>query len=154
MSDHANHPGYTAGNCHLRITVNAHRCGMSSNGFACSATGGHCLPERERCAELRGDQANEPITVTLPDGRVLAFVDYDFTRGDMGSRLDPPTPDEVSINAAWWNASDGTEMECTPDELDDLHNGPEYDAILTVCQDRYWSDLAADTGAYDDEDEP
>jgi hypothetical protein len=44
MSDHANHIGSSAGACPLRITVNAHPYGMSSNGYACSVTGGHCIP--------------------------------------------------------------------------------------------------------------
>jgi hypothetical protein len=103
---------------------------------------------------LEGASMTDPITVTLSDGRVLAFVDSDYTREDFGTRLDPPTPAEVTVRAAWWLAPDGTETELTADELNDLHNGPEYDAFLTVCQDRYWSDLAADMGDYDDKDEP
>jgi hypothetical protein len=95
---------------------------------------------------LEGASMIDPITVTLPDGRVLAFVDYDFTRGDFGTRLDPPTPADVSVNAALWLAPDGTETELTAEELDDLHNGPEYDAILTVCDEI----RAAEMGDYSD----
>jgi hypothetical protein len=90
---------------------------------------------------LEGASMTDPITVTLPDGRVLAFVD-----GDFGTRLDPPTPADVSVNAALWLAPDGTETELTAEELDDLHNGPEYDAILTVCDEI----RAAEMGDYSD----
>jgi hypothetical protein len=61
MNEHANHPGLTAVSCPLRLTINAQPCGTSSNGYACSATGGHCMPEPKRCAELRDDtKASRP----------------------------------------------------------------------------------------------
>jgi hypothetical protein len=39
-----NHPGFDARDCPARVTVNAHPMGLSSNGYACGVTGGHCLP--------------------------------------------------------------------------------------------------------------
>jgi hypothetical protein len=85
----------------------------------------------------------DPITVTIPDGRVLAVVDYDYTRGDIGTRLDPPTAADVSVKAARWLAPDGTATELTADELGDLHDGPEYDAILTAVEEIRGAELAA-----------
>jgi hypothetical protein len=75
-----------------------------------------------------------PITVTLSDGRVLAFVDHYYMRAFGGFGVNPPEPAEVTVNAAWWLAPDGAETECTPDELEALHDGPEYDAILRAVE--------------------
>jgi hypothetical protein len=47
---HSEHPGWDAEDCPLRITVTASRYGTSSDGFACSMSGGHCLPS-EVCAK-------------------------------------------------------------------------------------------------------
>lgn len=50
------HPGFEMGECPLRITIVARLYSTSSNGYACSDTGGHCLPDgycqkrRERAA--------------------------------------------------------------------------------------------------------
>lgn len=41
LPDHASHPGWDADGCSARITVNNRTHG---SGFACGATGGHCLP--------------------------------------------------------------------------------------------------------------
>lgn len=51
---HENHPGHDNGDCHLRITVNAHLYGTSHNGYACSATGGHCI-KSDACAQRAAD---------------------------------------------------------------------------------------------------
>jgi hypothetical protein len=69
-----------------------------------------------------------------------------MTRGDFGTRLDLLTPADVSVTAARWLQTDGAEIELTAEELDDLHNGPEYDAILTVCDEI----RAAEMGDYSD----
>ena len=61
-----NHPGFEAGDCPLRITVRPHYTGMSSRGFACSASGGHRRPRKE-CAEVikeldrEADELNEML---------------------------------------------------------------------------------------------
>ena len=44
LPKHHEHPGWDAEDCPLRITVTADRYGTSSDGFACSWSGGHCLP--------------------------------------------------------------------------------------------------------------
>ena len=49
MGNHAVHPGHDAIDCEERITVNAHPMGTSHNGYACGATGGHCLPGTDKC---------------------------------------------------------------------------------------------------------
>lgn len=49
LPDHARHPGWDADGCPLRITVTA-RTLLTSDGFACSATGGHCLPQKNPAA--------------------------------------------------------------------------------------------------------
>ena len=41
---HSQHPGFNAGDCHLRITVSGRRTDGGMGGYACSLTGGHCLP--------------------------------------------------------------------------------------------------------------
>ena len=41
---HEDHPGFDSRGCELIIKINAHHMGLSSNGYACSYTGGHCLP--------------------------------------------------------------------------------------------------------------
>lgn len=52
---YANHPGFSASNCHLRITVTPCPSGStSSHGFSCYVTGGHCKPSKD-CDELRHD---------------------------------------------------------------------------------------------------
>lgn len=98
------------------------------------------------------DIDDSPIAVTLPDGRVLAFVDYEYIRGHPGTRLDPPTPAEVDVSAAWWIAPDGTETDVTTAELIDLHDGPEYDAILAACEEIREAERAAEMDCgYEDE---
>jgi hypothetical protein len=99
---------------------------------------------------LEGAAMSDPITVTLPDGRVLAFVDYDYMRGYPGSRLDPPESPEVGVREAWWVESDGSATPCTADELDALHNGGEYDDILLACEERQ---DAEDVAAWEDQPE-
>jgi len=47
---HANHPGHSQVGCPLQLQINAHRMGTSSNGYACSWTGGHCM-KNDECAE-------------------------------------------------------------------------------------------------------
>jgi hypothetical protein len=39
------HPGFSASGCPVQMTITAHRYGSSHNGYACSWTGGHCLPK-------------------------------------------------------------------------------------------------------------
>lgn len=56
-SKHEDHPGSCAEDCPLRITINT-RSGMSQNGFACDATGGHCIPS-DYCDEYRKDHRNQ-----------------------------------------------------------------------------------------------
>ncbi len=46
-----NHPGHDT-ECHLKIRITAKPNGTSQNGFACSWTGGHCLP-CEKCDSFR-----------------------------------------------------------------------------------------------------
>lgn len=103
------------------------------------------------------DIDDSPLTVTLPDSRTLAFVDYDYTRGHAGSRMDPPTPAEVTVNDAWWVTSDGTEMDLTVAELEAIHDGPAYDAILDAVEEieseRYWAAMADSSYAAIDGDE-
>lgn len=41
-----NHPGFGT-DCPCQIRINPHPTGMSSRGFACCYTGGHCLPSDE-----------------------------------------------------------------------------------------------------------
>lgn len=42
------HPGFTASWCVERITITA-RSARTMNGYACSLTGGHCLPGTNMC---------------------------------------------------------------------------------------------------------
>lgn len=42
--------------CPLKIKVTAHPNGMSSDGYACSATGGHCIPCKD-CDSRRAREA-------------------------------------------------------------------------------------------------
>ena len=44
VPEHASHPGWIADGCELRMTVTPRNGGVTSAGFACSWTGGHCLP--------------------------------------------------------------------------------------------------------------
>lgn len=46
---HEDHPGASASACPERYQVNASPFGTSSNGYGCSITGGHCLPDTDRC---------------------------------------------------------------------------------------------------------
>ncbi|WP_455233503.1 hypothetical protein [Geopseudomonas aromaticivorans] len=57
---HEDHPGHSALGCELQITVNRAPCSSSSNGYACSATGGHCMPG-DNCAARRGEAVAEPV---------------------------------------------------------------------------------------------
>jgi hypothetical protein len=47
VNPYADHPGFTATGCPYRITVTPKGPYGSTSGcgFACSMTGGHCLPE-------------------------------------------------------------------------------------------------------------
>ena len=47
---YTDHPGWVAGDCELRITVTGNNNGSISGGFACSMSGGHCLPDEDLCA--------------------------------------------------------------------------------------------------------
>lgn len=38
------HPGFPVDTCQLQITVSPGPYSISSKGFACAHTGGHCLP--------------------------------------------------------------------------------------------------------------
>ena len=49
-----NHPGLNATDCPARITVTPHNGAAHSGGYACSVTGGHCLPST-KCDELRDE---------------------------------------------------------------------------------------------------
>ncbi|QIG71234.1 hypothetical protein EVB32_127 [Rhizobium phage RHph_TM39] len=44
---HKNHPGVTASECPARITVNAQPSSNHGSGYACSVTGGHCIPSSD-----------------------------------------------------------------------------------------------------------
>lgn len=49
LPEHANHPGWEANNCDARITVTPVWGACHSGGFACGVTGGHCLPDKDKC---------------------------------------------------------------------------------------------------------
>lgn len=51
---YAEHPGFTATDCEFRLTVTGKNSGAISGGFACSASGGHCLPDEGYC-QIRKD---------------------------------------------------------------------------------------------------
>ena len=51
LPDHAAHPGWEADGCIARLTVTPRNIEFSP-GFACAATGGHCLPGAN-CDERR-----------------------------------------------------------------------------------------------------
>lgn len=52
-----NHPGIDAGDCELRITISGRRTDGGAGGFACSFSGGHCLPGSD-CDRRRAEEAN------------------------------------------------------------------------------------------------
>jgi hypothetical protein len=56
---HANHPGWDADGCPLRLTVTPKWSVPAAPGFACSWTGGHCLPG-ERCDARRESARKDP----------------------------------------------------------------------------------------------
>ena len=58
--EHKNHPGYSASACPVRITISAHTYGSSSNGYACSWTGGHCIPKAS-CKKIVKEYQKECI---------------------------------------------------------------------------------------------
>ena len=66
---HEDHPGHSALGCELQITVNRAPCGSSSNGYACSATGGHCVPGDD-CAARRGDPAPPAKAIKLSSAQL------------------------------------------------------------------------------------
>jgi len=102
-----------------------------------------------------GPDIDEPITVTLADGRVLAFVDYDYHREHPGSFSDPPTPAEVDVHEAWWVDPDGFQVSVSGGELAALHeNGPDYDAILLAVQEVEEANRAEEMDVVHWEDEP
>lgn len=60
--EYENHPGFEAGDCPLRLTIKPHAFGMSSRGFACSSSGGHCIPNKHckaRVDEHKKEASNE-----------------------------------------------------------------------------------------------
>jgi hypothetical protein len=71
---HKDHPGFCAFGCKARITVNPAAYSMSSEGYSCKVTGGHCLPNDEKCPKLLkileerdlADQARYEGEVGLP----------------------------------------------------------------------------------------
>jgi hypothetical protein len=87
------------------------------------------------------------VTVAMDDGRALVVSDYDFTRGTSGSRLIRPDSDEVTVKSARWVAADGTATIC---DLDSIHDGLEYDAILLACADAYDADVYEAMGGAED----
>lgn len=63
------HPGVVAIGCPLRITVSGRRTDGGTGGYACSATGCHCLPG-DQCDGLRQmqeleDQAARPRGISV-----------------------------------------------------------------------------------------
>lgn len=79
----------------------------------------------------------EPHTVTLPDGRILAFYDYSYTRAWAGDFTTTPEPAEVALDeGAYWIAADGTERELTDAELNTLHADDDdaYGAVLAYVE--------------------
>lgn len=65
---HADHPGHLT-SCELQITVTPPAFGghMSSDGYACSASGGHCVPG-DYCEERRKfNQDQDDVFVRLVD---------------------------------------------------------------------------------------
>jgi len=48
---YANHPGFTAVGCPCQLTITQRNPygAVTSGGFSCSETGGHCLPEVNQC---------------------------------------------------------------------------------------------------------
>ena len=76
--NHANHPGHDNCACHLRITVNASLYGTSHNGYACSATGGHCV-KSESCAQrVAEDKAYQEENKDL-----IAFLEQERMRAEI-----------------------------------------------------------------------
>lgn len=63
---HSNHPGHGSSSCALSITVTASAYGTSGNGYACSWTGGHCLPSKA-CEGWRAAKKSEPDVFILSD---------------------------------------------------------------------------------------
>jgi hypothetical protein len=59
LPEHASHPGWTADGCPLRITVTPRNGGVTSHGFACEWTGGHCLPNAS-CDQFRRSALSNP----------------------------------------------------------------------------------------------
>lgn len=57
---YADHPGFGADGCGLRITITPRDSWgrQAGGGFACSMTGGHCLPS-EQCAQWRAEAAEQ-----------------------------------------------------------------------------------------------
>jgi hypothetical protein len=92
----------------------------------------------------------DPIIVTLSDGRELAIGDYTYTPGHSGTQLDPPDGPEVEVHAAQWETPPLSDL--TADELDTLHeDGPDYDAILLAVQEREEAKHAAVIGDSDED---
>lgn len=58
MPDHPNHPGFAAPTCPMRLTITAKPTTLGLNGYACSVTGGHCLPG-QACDSLREEGARK-----------------------------------------------------------------------------------------------
>lgn len=68
------HPGVVAVGCPLRITVSSRRTDGGTGGYACSATGAHCLPgdqcdglrqQQERMAAILEAQAARPRGISI-----------------------------------------------------------------------------------------
>lgn len=102
------------------------------------------------------DDEIEPYELTLPDGRTVFFEQYTFTPGYPGSYSQPPEPNEVNVEQAWWADGD-TDVPVLGEELDEaelawLHDGAAYDALLTFVENVEGERLHAEmvAGGYTD----
>lgn len=93
-----------------------------------------------------------PITVTLTDGSVIAFVDYHYTHATAGTRLDPPEPPEIEVHEARWVTP--PEVPLSAWALWHLHNSDDYDLVLTAVQEIEEGKRAAAMDCGDEDDEP
>jgi hypothetical protein len=67
---YAYHPGFDADECINRITINA-ATRVTSSGFACSITGGHCIPNSNSKCFAPDKPEFDIVMVKLPDGRFV-----------------------------------------------------------------------------------
>ena len=70
--------------------------------------------------------------IPLPDGRIVAFYDYDYTPRNAGSFCEPPTAAEVTLTDPWWEDAAGEFLGAVSfSEHEMLHEpGDTYDMIL------------------------